>query len=217
MTLGLIGKKLGMTQVFNKDGVMIPVTLIEAGPCPIIQKKDKEKDGYCALQIGFEKKPERLVTKPEAGHFSDVKTDPTRIIREFRMDDVSQFELGQMLDVGIFEEGEKVNVTGVSKGRGFQGAIKRWHGHRGPEAHGSKYHRRVGSMGASSDPSRVRKGKKMPGHMGNRRSTILNLKVVGTEKAKNLLLIKGSVPGHTNGYVLIWKRGKNMARAVRGK
>ncbi|MCX7001494.1 MAG: 50S ribosomal protein L3, partial [Candidatus Sumerlaeota bacterium] len=113
--------------------------------------------------------------------------------------------------------GEKVNVTGVSKGRGFQGTIKRWHGHRGPESHGSKYHRRVGSMGASSSPSRVRKGKKMPGHMGNKRRTILNLKVVGTEKAKNLLLIKGSVPGHTNGYVLIWKREKNMARAVRGK
>jgi len=215
MTLGLIGKKLGMTQIFDKEGVLIPVTLIEAGPCPILQKKEKGKHGYCALQLGFDKKPERLVSKPEAGLFKKINLTPTRIIREFRVDDSSSYELGQALDVGIFEEGERVNVEGVSKGRGFQGTIKRWHGHRGPESHGSKYHRGVGSMGASSDPSRVRKGKKMPGHMGNKQRTMLNLKVIGMQKDKNIIMVKGSIPGHTNAYVLICKKQKKEAKAAK--
>ncbi len=211
MTLGLIGKKIGMSQVFDKNGEMIPVTLIVAGPCPILQKKEKGKDGYSALRIGFEAKPVRKVKKPEAGLFKKLNLSPLRVIREFRVDDLSGFEVGQVLDVGVFEEGERVDVTGISKGRGFTGTIKRHHTHRGPETHGSKYHRAVGSMGASSDPSRVFKGKKMPGHYGNQRRTVLNLKVVGFEKEKNLLILKGSVPGHTNSYVLIRKKERKAA------
>jgi large subunit ribosomal protein L3 len=206
MTIGLIGKKIGMSQVFDKDGILIPVTLIEAGPCPILQKKEKGKNGYSALQLGFDKKPERTLTKPEAGLFKKVNSTPIRIIREFRVEDISDFEIGQMLEVDIFEEGERVDVTGITKGRGFTGVVKRHHTSRGPETHGSKYHRRVGSMSASSDPSRVFKGKPMPGQFGNQRRTISNLKVVGLQKEKNLLLIKGSVPGSNNGYVMIRKK-----------
>lgn len=206
MTIGLIGKKIGMSQVFDKDGILIPVTLIEAGPCPILQKKDKGKNGYNALQIGFDKKPERKVNRPEAGLFKKLNASPIRIIREFRVDDASHFEIGQMLEVDIFEEGERVDVTGITKGRGFSGVVKRHHTQRGPESHGSKYHRRVGSLSASSDPSRVFKGKPMPGQYGNQRRTMLNLKVVGFQKEKNILLIKGSIPGSSNGYVLIRKK-----------
>ena len=205
MTLGLIGKKLGMTQIFDKEGVLIPVTLIEAGPCPILQKKEKGKHGYCALQLGFDKKPERLVSKPESGLFKKINLAPTRIIREFRVDDSSSYELGQALDVSIFEEGERVNVEGVSKGRGFQGTIKRWHGHRGPESHGSKYHRGVGSMGGFSDPSRVRKGKKMPGRMGGTRVTLPPTRIVGLLNDDNIILVKGSVPGPKGSLVFIRK------------
>lgn len=212
MTIGLIGKKVGMSQVFDKDGVLVPVTLIEAGPCPILQKMEKGENGYNALQIGFDKKPERKVNKPQAGLFKKVNTPPLRIIREFRVEDPSYFEIGQMLQVDIFEEGERVDVTGITKGRGFTGSIKRHHTHRGPETHGSKYHRRVGSLGASSDPSRVFKGKHMPGQYGNQRRTISNLKVVGLQKEKNLLIIKGSVPGSNNGYVMILKKGNKTVK-----
>ena len=215
MTLGLIGKKIGMTQVFDKNGVLIPVTLIEAGPCPILQTMEEKKNGYHALQIGFDKKPERSVKKPEAGPFKKINASPTRIIREFRVEDTSDFAIGQMLDVGIFEEGERVNITGITKGRGFTGTVKRHGTHRGPETHGSKYHRAVGSLGASSDPSRVFKGKKMPGQYGNQRRTMMNLRVVGLHKEKNILIIKGSVPGHNNGYLLIRKKRKKAAKAAR--
>jgi len=197
-----------MTQIFDKDGVMVPVTLIQAGPCPILQKKEKKKNGYGALQLGFDKKPERKLNKAESGVFAKIKVSPVRIIREFRVDNLSSYEIGQNLQVDIFEEGERVNITGISKGRGFTGTIKRHNTHRGPETHGSKYHRRVGSMGASSDPSRVFKGKHLPGHMGNRRCTVTNLKVVGLHKEKNIILIKGSVPGYNNSYVLIRKKQK---------
>ena len=179
MTLGLIGKKIGMTQVFDKNGVLIPVTLIKAGPCPILQKMEEKKNGYHALQIGS-------VKTPEAGQFKKINVAPTRIIREFRVEDTAAFAIGQMLDVGIFEEGERVNITGITKGRGFTGTVKRHGTHRGPETHGSKYHRAVGSMGASSDPSRVFKGKKMPGQYGNQRRTMMNLRVVGFNKEKNI-------------------------------
>ena len=215
MTLGLIGKKLGMTQIFDKDGVLVPVTLIEAGPCPVLQKKDKSQNGYCAIQLGFDKKPNRRVIKPEMGLFTKMKLSPVRIIREFRVEDPSGYQIGQMIGVDIFEEGERVDVTGLSKGRGFAGTVKRLHTQRGPESHGSKYHRRVGSLSASSDPSRVLKGKPMPGHMGNQRRTIVNLKVVGMQKEKNILMIKGSVPGYNNGYVLIRKAKKNALKDAR--
>jgi len=215
MTLGLIGKKLGMTQIFDKDGVLVPVTLIEAGPCPILQKKEKGTNGYCALQLGFDKKPNRKVIKPEAGLFQKISVSPIRIIREFRVDDISRFEIGQMLGVDIFQEGEPVDVTGITKGRGFAGTVKRHKTQRGPESHGSKYHRRVGSLSASSDPSRVYKGKPMPGHMGNQRRTMLNLKVVGLQKDKNILMIKGSVPGFDNGYVMVRKAKKQALKDAR--
>ncbi len=215
MTLGLIGKKLGMTQIFDRNGALVPVTLIEAGPCPILQKKDKETNGYSALQLGFDKKPNRNVIKPETGLFEKIKVSPVRIIREFRVDDISRFEIGQMLEVDIFQEGEPVDVTGITKGRGFAGSIKRCHTTRGPESHGSKYHRRVGSLSASSDPSRVYKGKPMPGHLGNQRRTMLNLKVMGMQKDKNILMIKGSVPGFTNSYVMIRKAKKQALKDAR--
>lgn len=215
MALGLIGKKLGMTQIFDENGSLIPVTLVEAGPCPIIVKKDVDSDGYCALQLGFGKKPLKKTTKSEAKRFENAGIKPVRVIREFRLDNVSDYEVGQTLDVTVFEKGETVDVTGVSKGRGFAGTIKRFNTHRGPETHGSRYHRRIGSAGASSDPSRVYKGKKMPGHHGNKRSTVLNLKVVGMEKDKNILLIKGSIPGSSNGYVMIRKKKKKAAKSAR--
>lgn len=215
MTLGLIGKKLGMTQIFSEDGVLIPVTLIQAGPCPIIQKKDKERDGYAALKLGFGKKPARAVKKPESGVFKKLDIEPVRLMREFRIDDTSEYEVGQHLNVEVFEENERVDITGVTKGRGFAGTIKRWGTHRGPETHGSHYHRRVGSLGGSSDPSRVYKGKKMPGHYGNRKRTMMNLKIVKLDKEKNLVAIKGSVPGHVNSYVFISKKQKKAAKAAR--
>ena len=208
MLLGLLGKKLGMSQIFDENGRLVPVTLIEAGPCPILQKKEKSKDGYDALQIGFDPKPKRLTNKPEMGRFNKSNVSPIRFMREIRIQDVSKYEVGQVLDVEVFKEGEKVDVTGISKGRGFAGTIKRHHTSRGPESHGSMYHRGPGSMGGSSDPSRVFKGKALPGHMGNSRCTIQNLKVVKTDKEKNLLVLRGSVPGHMNSYLLIRKSVK---------
>lgn len=208
MLLGLLGKKLGMSQIFDEDGKLVPVTLIEAGPCPILQKKEKSKDGYDALQIGFDPKPKRLTNKPEMGRFNKSNVAPVRFMREIRIQDVSEYEVGQVLDVEVFKKGEKVDVTGISKGRGFAGTVKRHHSSRGPESHGSMYHRGPGSMGGSSDPSRVFKGKALPGHMGNSRCTILNLQVVKTDKEKNLLVLKGSVPGHMNSYLLIRKSVK---------
>jgi large subunit ribosomal protein L3 len=210
MSLGLLGKKLGMSQIFDENGTLVPVTLIEAGPCPILQKKEKDKDGYNALQIGFDPKPKRRVSKPEMGRFNKSNVSPVRFIREIHIQDASKYEVGQVLDVEVFKKGEKVDVTGLSKGRGFAGTVKRHHSKRGPESHGSMYHRRPGSMGGSSDPSRVFKGKALPGHMGNARCTILNLKVVRTDKDKNLLVLRGSVPGHMNSYLIIRKSVKGQ-------
>lgn len=205
MPLGILGKKLGMTQVFDNQGTLVPVTVIEAGPCRILQKKIKEKDGYSALQLGFDTKPEKATNKPEAGHFKKTSSEPVRFIKEVRVDNGDEFQVGQTIGVDIFKEGERVDVSGISKGRGFAGTVKRHHTKRGPESHGSMYHRRPGSMSASSFPSRVFKGKKLPGHMGAANATILNLVVVKTDKEKNLLLIKGCVPGHINSYLIIKK------------
>jgi large subunit ribosomal protein L3 len=215
MSFGILGKKLGMTQVYGEDGSAIPVTLIQAGPCSILQKKEKAKDGYNAIQLGFEPKPERVTSKPELGHFGKAHSAPMRFVREVRVSDPSKFEIGQVIDVGVFKEGELVDVTGYSKGRGFAGTVKRHHTHRGPETHGSMYHRRAGSMGASSSPSRVLKGKVLPGHMGNAKSTVQNLKVIQTDKERHLLVVKGSVPGHPQGYVIIQKsiKGRNKKKA----
>ncbi len=203
MEKGLIGRKLGMTQVFSGDGMAIPVTVIEMGPCVITQKKTKEIDGYDAMQLGFGRKKQKNVTKPIQGHLKKTGSGFPRILREFRMMSPEDYEKGQELKVDIFEVGDYVDVVGVSKGRGFAGVVKRYGFKGGRATHGSMFHRAPGSIGASAYPSRVFKGKKMPGHMGDKRKTIQNLVVVGIRPNENLILIKGSVPGSRNGIVLV--------------
>lgn len=205
MPLGLLGKKLGMTQLFDEKGAVIPVTVIEAGPCPVIEKRTAGDHGYDAVQIGYDPKPERKIKRPEAGHFKKAGLKPMRFIREIRGEDTAELEVGSTLSVEMFEEGERVSVTGTSKGRGFSGTTKRHGTHPGPKTHGSMYHKRPGSMGGSSDPSRVFKGKKLPGQYGAARITMKNLKVVKTDSARNLLIIKGSIPGADGQYVIIRK------------
>lgn len=208
MALGILGKKLGMSQVFDEKGVRIPVTVIEAGPCMILQKKMREPDGYVALQLGFDPKSNHATSKPERGHAKKADTIPMRYVREVRVDNPEEYTIGQVLLVDIFNQGDRVDITGLTKGRGFAGPIKRHGSRRGPETHGSRYHRRPGSLGASSYPSRVFKGKPLPGRMGNNRCTAQNLQVVKTDKGKNLLVVKGSVPGAATGYLIIRKRLK---------
>ena len=203
MKKAIVGKKIGMTQVFTDDGRLVPVTVVEAGPCKVVQKKTTESDGYEAVQVGFdtyaENRAKKLVNKPMAGHFKKADVAPTRYLREFRLDNVAELEVGNELTVAQFEAGEKIDVSGITKGHGFTGAIQRWNQHTGPMAHGSKYHRGVGSMGANSDPSRVFKNKHMPGHYGVERVTIQNLEIVKVDAERNLLLIKGAVPGPNGG------------------
>ena len=203
MKKAILGRKLGMTQIFDENGKIVPVTVIEAGPCVVTQIKTEEKDGYDAIQVGFDDIREKLVNKPRQGQFKKAGASLKRILREFRLEDISTFELGQEILADVFDAGERVDVSGVSKGKGFQGVIKRWNAARGPMSHGSKFHRAPGSMGASSDPSRTFKNKHMPGHMGNVNTTILNLKVAKVMPEKNLILIKGGVPGPNRGYVVI--------------
>ncbi|MEQ8198699.1 MAG: 50S ribosomal protein L3 [Clostridiaceae bacterium] len=203
MKKAIIGKKIGMTQIFDANGKVVPVTVVEAGPCVVVQKKTTEKDGYEAVQVGFGDIREKLVNKPRKGHFAKANVALKRTLKEFKFDNAAEYEVGQEIKVDIFEVGEKVDVSGVSKGKGFQGTIKRWNGSRGPMSHGSKFHRSVGSMGASSDPSRTFKNKKMPGHMGAVNTTVLNLEVVKVMSEKNLLLIKGGIPGPNKGTVVI--------------
>ena len=193
MLKAILGKKVGMTQIFTEDGAMIPVTVVEAGPCVVTQVKTEESDGYAAVQVGFGDIRESLVNKPAAGQFKKAGLAVKKYLREFRT--AEEFKVGDTIKVDIFENGDKVDVSGVSKGKGYAGAIKRWGQHRGPMTHGSKYHRGQGSMGAKSYPGRVFKTKKMPGHMGAVQRTIINVEVVGVDAEKNMLLIKGSVPG----------------------
>lgn len=192
-----------MTQIFDQNGKVVPVTVVEAGPCVVVQKKTVEKDGYEAIQVGFGDVREKLVNKPAKGHFAKAGVALKRRLKEFRLEDVAAYEVGQEIKADLFQAGEKVDVSGTSKGKGFQGTIKRWNGHRGPMTHGSKFHRSVGSMGASSDPSRTFKNKKMPGHMGAEKTTVLNLEVVKVMPEKNLILIKGGIPGPNKGTVVI--------------
>lgn len=194
MTKGILGRKIGMTQVFGEKGILIPVTVIEATPNVVLQKKSVETDGYEAIQIGFEDKREKLSNKPEQGHVGKANTAPKRFVRELRGVNLGEYEVGQEVKVDIFAAGEIVDVTGVSKGKGFQGAIKRHGQSRGPMSHGSRYHRRVGSMGPVA-PNRVFKGKLLPGRMGGEQVTVQNLEVVKVDVERNLLLIKGNVPG----------------------
>ena len=195
MKKGLIGKKIGMTQIFDENGLVIPVTVIEAGPCVVAQVKTSETDGYNAVQLGFGDVKAKHVNKPEMGHFAKSKLDPKKHLREFRLDDISSFKVGDEVKADIFAAGEKVDIQGTSKGKGFQGVIKRHGQSRGPMGHGSMYHRRPGSMGPTSTPGRVFKGKKLPGHMGHVTVTIQNLDVVAVHMDITVILVKGSVPG----------------------
>jgi len=209
MNIGILGKKIGMTQIFSENGEAVPVTAIEAGPCPVVQIKNEAVDGYNALQLGFGQKRENLLNKPELGHLKKANIEPVRYLKEFRVDDVGKFETGQVLDVSIFSPGELVDVRGKSKGRGFTGVVKRWGFKSGRASHGSEQDlRRPGSIGTSADPSRVFKGRKMPGRLGNKTIAIQNLEVVKTDPDRNLLVIKGSVPGPINGLLVIKKAAK---------
>ncbi|MGI6394037.1 MAG: 50S ribosomal protein L3 [bacterium] len=206
MAAGLIGRKLGMTQLFKEDGRVLPVTVIEAGPCYVIQKKEIEKDGYTAIQIGFEKK-EKNIKKPEAGHFKAVAKGVFKKLKEFRVevDEIGNYELGSELTVTMFEPGEKIKVTGFTKGRGFTGVVKRWSFGGGRGSHGSKFHRKGGSIGQCVQPGKVRKGKKMAGRYGNEQVTVKNLEIVRVVPADNTIVVKGAIPGSTGGIVYIKK------------
>ncbi|MCE4051740.1 MULTISPECIES: 50S ribosomal protein L3 [Bacillaceae] len=194
MTKGILGRKIGMTQVFAENGDLIPVTVVEAAQNVVLQKKSVETDGYEAVQIGFEDKREKLSNKPEKGHVAKANTAPKRFVRELREVSLAEYEVGQEVKVDVFAEGDIVDVTGISKGKGFQGSIKRHGQSRGPMAHGSRYHRRPGSMGPVA-PNRVFKGKALPGRMGGEQVTVQNLEIVKVDVERNLLLIKGNVPG----------------------
>lgn len=202
MAKGILGKKLGMTQIFGKEGNAIPVTVIKAGPCVVLQKKTDETDGYKAIQLGFEDKKEHRANNPERGHAKKAETTPKRYIREIRDANVDEYELGQEVTVEIFQPGDRVDVTGRTKGKGFQGSIKRHGFARGPMSHGSRFHRQGGSMG-SIDGARVFKGKKLPGRMGNNQVTIQNLEIVKVVPEENVLLIKGNIPGPRKSVVKI--------------
>ena len=219
MKKAILATKVGMTQIFAEGGELIPVTVLQAGPCVVTQVKTVENDGYKAIQVGFVDKKERIInkdasggrevihmhgaTKPEMGHFKKAGVSPKRYVREFRFENSEDYTLGAEIKADIFAEGDKIDATAISKGKGFQGAIKRFGQHRGPMKHGSKFHRHQGSNGACSSPSRVFKGKGMPGHMGCVKKTVQNLEVVRVDAEKNLLLIKGSVPGPKKGLVTI--------------
>ena len=203
MKKAILATKVGMTQIFNEDGLLIPVTVLQAGPCVVTQVKTEDNDGYAAVQVGFGQIREKLVNKPEKGHFEKAGVDAKRFLKEFKFDNAAEYEVGQEIKADIFAAGDHIDATAISKGKGFQGAIKRHGQSRGPMTHGSKYHRHAGSNGAASDPSKVAKGKKMPGQMGNVQVTVQNLEIVRVDTENNLLLVKGAVPGPKKSLVKI--------------
>ena len=204
MNKAIIGKKLGMTQIFSADGKVIPVTVVEAGPCPVVQIKTAEKDGYAAVKVGFGKVEEKDLNKPDNGQFKKAGVEPQKVLKEFKFDDCGKYAVGQTLTVETFAEGDHVDVVGLTKGHGFSGVIKRWNQHRLKMTHGvGPVHREVGSMGANSSPSRVFKNKRMPGQYGNERVTIQKLEIVKVDTARNVLLIKGAIPGPKGGIVTV--------------
>jgi len=203
MKKAILTTKVGMTQIFNEDGVLTPVTVLQAGPCVVTQVKTVENDGYAAVQVGFGDIREKLVNKPMKGHFAKAGVAPKRFVREFRLEDAESYAVGQEIKADVFAAGDKVDATAKSKGKGYQGAIKRHGQSRGPMAHGSKYHRHAGSNGSATTPGRVFKGKKMPGHMGAVRITVQNLEVVRVDAEQNLILVKGAVPGPKKSLVMI--------------
>ena len=203
MKKAILATKVGMTQIFNEDGVLVPVTVLQAGPCVVTQVKTVENDGYKAVQVGFVDKRDKLVSKPVKGHFDKAGVSYKRFVREFRFENAEEYSVKDEIKADIFANGDKVDATAVSKGKGFQGAIKRHGQHRGPMAHGSKFHRHQGSNGACSDPSKVFKGKHMAGHMGHEQVTVQNLEIVRVDIENNLLLVKGAVPGPKKSLVTI--------------
>ena len=216
MKKAILATKVGMTQIFNDEGVLIPVTVLQAGPCVVTQVKTQENDGYEAVQVGFADKREKLVNKPEKGQFDKAGVSCKRYVREFKFENAAEYELGQEIKADIFAAGDHIDATAISKGKGFQGAIKRHGQSRGPMAHGSKYHRHAGSNGACSDPSKVFKGKKMPGQMGNKQITVQNLEIVRVDAENNLLLVKGAVPGPKKSLVIIKETVKTLAEYRKG-
>ena len=203
MKKAILTTKVGMTQIFNEDGVLTPVTVLQAGPCVVTQVKTVENDGYAAVQVGFGDIREKLVNKPMKGHFAKAGVAPKRFVREFRFEDAESYAVGQEIKADMFAAGDKIDATAKSKGKGFQGAIKRHGQSRGPMTHGSKYHRHAGSNGSATTPGRVFKGKKMPGHMGAVKVTVQNLEVVRVDAEQNLILVKGAVPGPKKSLVMI--------------
>ena len=204
MGKGIIGKKIGMTQVFTENGTVVPVTVVQAGPCVVTQKKTVESDGYSAIQIGFEKiLSEKKVNKPQAGHFKKAGADPMKYLREVKVDAIDDYSVGQVINADIFAAGDIIDVQGVSIGKGFQGAMKRWNFAGGPGGHGSGFHRRLGSIGMKEWPAEVNKGKKMAGHLGVEKVTVQRLKIVRVMPETNVILVEGAIPGHKNGIVYI--------------
>ena len=204
MNKAIIGRKLGMTQLFSKDGKVIPVTVVEAGPCPVVQVKTLERDGYSAIKLGFSRVDEKELNKPQAGLFKKTGVAPCKVLTECKIDGAESMAIGTVIECDTFAAGDKVDVSGITKGHGFTGVIKRWNNHRLKETHGvGPVHREVGSMSANSSPSRVFKGKKMPGQYGHENVTILNLEVVRVDKERNAILVKGAIPGPVNGIVCI--------------
>lgn len=213
MPIGLLGKKVGMTQIFDEKGTLVPVTIVEAGPCKVVQKRNVETDGYEAVQVGFDERPARTTNKPLAGHFKKAGVEPCYFVREFRGEESKELEVGQALTVALFQAGERVDVIGTSKGRGFTSARKRHHMKPGRASHGSMYFNRPGSQGGSSEPARTFPGTRASGHHGNARITAQGVLIVRCDAEKNLLFVRGSVPGANDGYVMIRKRAaKNKAR-----
>jgi large subunit ribosomal protein L3 len=203
MKKAILATKVGMTQIFNENGVLTPVTVLQAGPCVVTQIKTVENDGYSAVQVGYVDKREKLVSKPIKGHFEKAGVSYKRFVREFKLENADQYSVKDEIKADVFAAGDKIDATAISKGKGFQGAIKRHGQSRGPMAHGSKFHRHAGSNGAASDPSKVFKGKKMPGQMGNKRITIQNLEIVRVDIETNLILVKGAIPGPKKSLVTI--------------
>lgn len=203
MLKGLLGQKLGMTRHFTEDGLWIPVTLLQAGPCTVVQRKTADRDGYEAVQVGFGDKKENRCTKPLREHFKAAGVEPKRVLREFKVENGSELKPGDEINSDIFKKGDRVDVSGVSKGRGFTGVVKRYNFGGGPRTHGSRFHRKPGSAGASSTPAEIVKGKKMPGQMGNCRVTVQNLEVIDVVPEKNLLVIRGAVPGANGGVIMV--------------
>ena len=210
MKKAILATKVGMTQIFDENGVLVPVTVLQAGPCVVTQVKTADNDGYSAIQVGFGEKKENRVNKPMKGQFAKAGVSCKRYLKEFRFEDAETYTLGQEIKADIFDAGDKIDATATSKGKGFQGAIKRHGQSRGPMAHGSKYHRHAGSNGACSDPSKVFKGKHMPGHMGNVQVTVQNLEIVRVDTENNLLLVKGAVPGPKKSLVTIKETVKSL-------